>query len=253
MWIGIALIAIIISFHYINKSGGAELIRNAYNNDPSGSLDVPTVDTVSGIYFCDNKSGCNNKYVLLLKEDQTAQMVSTTDLSPDSPYYDSLSQNDSSNSTNTANDVIQRNSIVAGDNPPAGDNTQSSGAQDNSTSTNIVTDASSTDVTVSPTDTQQSQDTSNQQPVDNTNQIQENIGQVFDASNGTDSLYVKKGTWDFGNGNILIVSITEQGTTTLESPQKFIIKQVRASLLSGISYNKLVYKDMIKPVFIKQN
>ena len=60
------------------------------------------------------------------------------------------------------------------------------------------------------------------------------------------------GNWDLGVQNMLVITITGQGELVYDIPQKIVIKKVTAKTLSKISYTKNNYKDIISPIFIKQ-
>lgn len=61
----------------------------------------------------------------------------------------------------------------------------------------------------------------------------------------------EQGTWDLGVQNMLVMTLTGSGETSYTIPQKIIIKNVRNTTLSKISYTKNNYKDMISPIFIR--
>lgn len=239
--VGIALMFAWSALHYISKVGGTELILGAISNDSSAGLIPPTVDSVTGAYICDSNSGCNNKYVLLLKSDQTAEMILV------SKSEDADSQN--MNYSQEEHKKIERNSIVINDSVFPTDN--------NNNLENIGITSSSTISGTSSTTSQATEKIISEDVEDLQKNVQSENNQdslSFLSDNKTkNNDKAEKGSWDLTLQNILVVTFNESGTTTYEVPQKIVVKGVGASILSKINYTKSVYKDMEKPVFIKMN
>lgn len=68
----------------------------------------------------------------------------------------------------------------------------------------------------------------------------------------TSTVSTEKGIWDLAIQNMLIITILGDSDTTYDIPQKIVIKNVKNTTLSKISYTRSKYKDMISPIFIKQ-
>ncbi len=224
--IGIACMVIIGSGYYMWRSGGGELIRNAYSVDAQSNLNPPTVESVTGIYTCTKKTGCNNKYTILLKEDQTFQMLASYDNEIEIVPTEEI----------VGGEQEERNSIVVNDT-----------LTPNTSETEVLSTGG--DTVVIATNTEMSADIVSDNI--NINETSENESSTFESLDPLSD--IESGKWGLGRGNILILTVTEQGTTTLDNPKKLIIGKIGASILSSISYNRSQYKDMIKPTFIRQN
>ena len=87
--------------------------------------------------------------------------------------------------------------------------------------------------------------------IDNSNNSSTNNNQL-DSSSSNIQQNEDKGTWDLDVQNMLVVSFNGHGDTEYSSPQKLIIKNVGSTALFGIHYTKANYKDMVKPIFVKQ-
>lgn len=241
--ISIAIMSIGGAGYYINKAGGGELIGNAITGETKINTIPPTLETVAGLYICDNSSGCENKYVLLLKDNQTAEMLL---ISPKNGI-DEI-ETEKKLDTDTIDTPIERNSIIVNDttnqsisNPSAIEATEAT------TSTLLAPENSST------TDTNIVEATESEErftPEENDHDIDDMI--ALKVTDTHPDFFTEKGEWSIGVQNMLVVTFFGLGTTTYEIPQKFVIKNVGASTLSKISYTKSNYKDMVSPVFIKQ-
>lgn len=237
--IGIALMVTCGSGYYIIKSGGGEMIANALTNDTPPNAEPPTIEGVTGVYICDTGSGCTKRYVLVLKEDQTLEMSSLADVVENA-------DSDKGEESADSEKPIERNSIIV--------NTTEAPALDitldaSTSSTDTLTTTSSTqDVLQSNNDTEVSIISS-----DTTITEQSASLAVLEELNSVPLSTIEKGNWTIGVQNMLVINLLEVGTTTYNVPQKLVVKNVGASTLSKISYTKANYKNMIKPVFVKQD
>jgi hypothetical protein len=91
--------------------------------------------------------------------------------------------------------------------------------------------------------------TQNTEKVENETKDESTETDTVEKLTGTN---VEKGNWDIGVQNMLVITLTEQGEEIYEVPQKIIVKNVRNTTLSKISYTKNNYKDMTNPIFIRQ-
>lgn len=62
----------------------------------------------------------------------------------------------------------------------------------------------------------------------------------------------ESGTWNLEVKNMVSIKIIEKGDLVYARPQKIIIKDVKPTTLSKISYTKGNYTDMVNPIFIRQ-
>ncbi len=231
--IAIAFMSIGGGGYYLRSSGGAELIDKALSNDKQTILNPPTTESVSGLYVCNPTSGCKNKYVLLLKADQTAEMLLLTPetINPETNIEDSLTKDDSISKTETL----------------------SAEANNSSTTQNIEvinTENASNTIQIPQVgqDIKEIPEDSNKTDITPTVTIPDSLNNLSKEENpNTD-----KGTWDFGVQNMLVITFNEHGTSTYNIPQKVVIKNVNNDSLSRMNYTKSIYEDMINPVFIKQ-
>jgi len=225
--IGIAFMFIASSLHYIKKSGGDELIINAITSNQPDNFIPPTISSVTGVYVCDGESGCNNKYILLLKEDGTAEMILLPEESTDTE-----TESEEKN-TQVRNSIIVNETLK--DSEPGAMSTVSTSTNDEPSTpeSNVAV------LTATPTD-------------ENTTSAE--LSNLFspDTTNLGSTSVIDKGNWSLAVQNMLVVTLKEQGTTTYDVPQKLVVKNVGASTLSRISYTKSVYSDMINPTFVKQ-
>lgn len=221
--VGLTLIILWGSGYYIVNSGGGELIKNALFSNSQTGMSAPTEETVAGIYSCYAKTGCASKYTILLKEDQTAMLVASADAinvhegDVDLEMLASLENEVGIEVASTSDNAAPTDSLTS-----------------QSDTTASTTDSSVTDVA-----------TSTEEFVSPDVKFQTLVTSSPDAN-------LEKGSWSFGSGNIIIAVFTEYGTTTYKTPHKLIIKKVEASILSRISFNKENYKDMLKPVFLRE-
>lgn len=245
--VGLTFLIITFSGWYIIKLGGGELIRNAFLGAPEQTtLNTPTIESVVGIYSCDKTTGCQDKYVILLREDQTIEFLSSSDPSS----QEELKQEDEDTVEIIDNEVaeptaqeIERSRIVFLD-----ENTKPEDLPTPESSIITIEDGASSTM---PTSTEAIiEPSSSFGPTAEEAQVFENITSLTELEESSKAA-VEKGTWSFGGGNILIITLTQVGETEYNTPQKLIIKKIGASTLSNISYDKLRYKQMVKPVFVK--
>ncbi|MCF7843726.1 hypothetical protein K9M47_02410 [Candidatus Gracilibacteria bacterium] len=71
----------------------------------------------------------------------------------------------------------------------------------------------------------------------------------LDASSELDT---ETGFWDIGIQGMLVVTIYEHLGNEYTPAQKIVIKNIGKTMLSSINYSKNNYKNMTKPVFIRQ-
>lgn len=219
--IGVSLMFISGGSYYINKAGGG-LISEVVSGNTQTTITPLNLENIPGVYICGVTSGCENEYVLLLKNDKTVEMTSVS------------ADNQIPFTTNTSD-----TSIKAGKETPVPDSKVSSGSDNmTATSTEVATDGTTTP--------------NNETSSDPTSQVLSNVTSLEELPNNGSPSIVEKGTWDLGVQNMLVITLTEYGTTTYEVPQKLVIKNVEGNTLSKISYTKINYKDMVTPVFIKQ-
>jgi hypothetical protein len=195
--------------------------------------------------------------MMMLREDQTIEFLSSNDPSHDDELKkeDTPRSTEESSSTTSNEDTqekkVERSSIVF-----VGEGGQSTEIpeQEQATSTNDtvrVTTASSTEGNTSSGSSTQEAPTiaENVLGTDEEN-VPENLTSLSDLEDASKAV-VEKGTWSFGGGNILIITLTQLGDTEYTEPQKLIIKKIGASTLSNIAYDKGRYKEMVRPVFVK--
>lgn len=237
--IGVTLIILYGSGYYIWRSGGGELIRNAYATDVTTNLNPPTTETISGIYSCDIKTGCSHKYTLFLKEDMTVELLSSL-------VHEKVDTKEIYAEEEVAQ-TIERNSIIVNSSDSAVvTNNESSASLEEVASSSLI----SIDTTNATTTAVEFATTTENIPKE---QPSKPIESLADIVNDQPLGNIVKGSWGLGHNNILIITLTEQGTTTFEIPQKLIIKKIESSVLSRIDFNKTDYKDMIKPAFVREN
>ena len=235
--VGVTLMIIGGSGYYIHKAGGGELITNAITSDTPPNQDPPTLDGVTGVYVCDLSSGCTKKYILILKSDQTTELSLTNE----QPTPDTASSDD------TQQKPIERDSIVVNTDLAQLDQTTTSSSTEIEDTSNTPRDTSTTTTESDPGTTEQSEPSEDTHEETSLSGIA-SLDELSTVSQDT----IEKGTWDLSAGNLLVVNITEEGSKPYDIPQKLIVKNVGASTLSKISYTKANYKDMVRPVFVKQ-
>lgn len=239
------------------KAGGGELITNAFNGDGEGgaTLNNPTVEDVIGIYSCSIKTGCKDRYMMMLRDDQTIEFLSSNDPSQEEELKKEDTtgvQADLSTSTEeTQEKKVERTSIVF-----VGEEGQSNETQQGNTATSTQ-DGGDVAVASSTENGSSSKQTTSEVPTIAENvlgtdeeNVPENLTSLSDLENASKAV-VEKGTWAFGGGNILIITLTQLGDTEYTEPQKLVIKKIGASTLSNIAYDKTRYKEMVRPVFVK--
>lgn len=63
---------------------------------------------------------------------------------------------------------------------------------------------------------------------------------------------IERGSWDLGSNNILIVTLTESGTSTYERYHKFIAQKVSTSTIQKITFTKDIFPSFQKPIFTRE-
>ncbi len=232
--IGIAAIFTLSGNYYIRKAGGEELISRAVSGEVKKNETPISIDEIVGLYICDIDSGCKSRQVLLLKNDQTVELLPissdsivsdeiieelSNELREDSPVQNNIQTTIISTSTEFAEQLLE-----------------STTTETISTTTEIT----NTNIVIIP-------------PSDFGNSSENNTEQKYTLNLVPESAsIIEKGTWDIDVQNILVVTINEHGTSTYEVPQKIIILDVGTNTLSRINFTKNNYINMIKPVFIRQ-
>jgi hypothetical protein len=229
--VGVALMVFVSAGYYINKVGGPLITDAIAGNRPN--YDTPPIDqdAIPGMYVCDSLSGCANKYVLLLKSDQTAEMI----------FLQSTEEIQSS-----IGDINKKNTS------PLQEQVMILKKEENSLDSSS-TSTQTQEVSPSSTELVPVVTTSNEPLFDEGEQKTENKNtSTLDIVNDNSLTNVEKGEWSIGVQNMLVVTFNEYGTTTYTVPQKFVIKDISTTTLSEISYTKSNYKDMVNPIFLKQ-
>lgn len=230
--VGVALLFLVSGGYYINKAGGGDLLASAFSKPPQSNLPPPTLESVTGVYTCDTSSGCNNKFVLLLRDDQTAEMIQLLNTDESSETADKVANDDT---------VIERTSI----------STETPSLEENTMADTKSLEQSTPPVNETTTEPFPNNETPLQNEDIELQPLDKNISpEIVDTR---PSSTTEKGNWDIGVQNMLVITFTEQGTTTYDVPQKLVIKNVEASILSKIHYTKSLYQEMKDPVFVKQD
>lgn len=180
--LGILLSVSLSATYYVVFSGGGNVLSSAITNDVTPSYNTPTIEMISGIYSCSKQSGCLATSTLTLKDDNTAEMIT-------SPLK----------------------SVV------------------------MVTTPGSEEVSTSATD---SVDYSNTQETETTTLVREDT--------------LEKGTWDLGANNILIINLTDSGTSTYDRVHKMIAQRVSTSTIQKITFAKDLFPFFAKPIFTRE-
>ena len=211
--IGMAVMFSASGYYYINQAGGADIIIGAISGDKKINTMPLNVENVVGVYACDVNSGCNGDYILLLKNDKSAEMLHTL-------FTEDIK--DKNNNSILIDTKIQKYSSDIS-------TTDEEGVSNNDTQNNVTS----------------SQDDSSKLSSLNS------LSELSNSDSGDNIL--DKGDWDMGVQNMLIINFKENNNDAYKIPQKVVIKQVDGNILSKISYTKTTYKDMLKPVFVRQN
>lgn len=185
--LGILLAVASSATYYVVFSGGANVITNAVRNDVTPSYNTPTVEMMSGIYSCTKLQGCLATTTLTLKDDNTAEMVSS----------------------------VAESSVVGGG-------------------------VESGESKVGEQPTQETEVNS--------------YATITEDSSGlplAGTVLLERGSWELGTNNILIVTLTESGTSTYERYHKFIAQNVSTSTIQKITFPKDLFPSLVKPVFIR--
>jgi hypothetical protein len=208
MYKNIAVVALTLliggGIYSIIESGGVSVLHEAYTNDSKTNMHPPSTENIVGLYSCTERTGCKNKYLVLFKDDMTAELLLSSDTGVD----------------NTVTEVAQT-------------------APDATADTESSNDATTSD------------DTENSDDQDTAPKTY--LGSINDLPNIQPMSDLKKGTWSLVRGNVIILTLTDNGDAKLATPQKIIINKIDTNSLSRISYNKTDYKDMTKPVFLREN
>lgn len=241
--IGIAFMFTISGNYYIRKAGGAELISKAMSGETkTNSIPLPIGDMV-GLYICDTLSGCKNKHILLLKSDQTSELLQISN--------DVEVTNEEISEINTENTEITKNNFKIENeiNLDRASSTEDSELNSNKELQNSSTEQISTTTVIN-------DKMSTYEEIIPSNDDNTEISSQLVSTFGLDknSIFtIEKGTWDLDIQNILVINIKERGTSTYQVPQKIVVKNIDESgTFSKISYTKSNYENMINPTFVKQ-
>lgn len=222
--IGIALMFALAGSYYINKSGG-ELIVNAITGEKPTTLAPLNSAAIPGVYVCDTKSGCTGKYVLLLKNDQTAVMRLLPQT--DTPLEENTESNQEENlGTENSSTTESSNKNIS----PVSNDVENATSQAE-TETPLQNDAEFSNEEFESSDT---------------------LDPDSENNDGDSGYIIDRGTWDVVIQNMLVITLITQGTTTYDTPQKIVIKNVDPMRLSKISFTKTIYPNMVQPTFIRQ-
>lgn len=240
--IGIAFVFTLSGNYYIRKAGGAELISKAVSGETkTNSVPLPIEDMV-GLYVCDTQSGCNNKHVLLLKNDQTSELLQiSNDVEITDDKFSEIATTIEERLSQSQNDVILNTST----------STENSEINLNYS---VKDDSNNTEQEVSTTTINRSDSFINEERQSNDNEIKNSSHLTsFFELNGNSEYILEKGVWDLDIQNILIITIKERGTSTYQVPQKIVVRNIDNLVkFSKISYTKSNYEGMINPIFVKQ-
>ena len=66
-----------------------------------------------------------------------------------------------------------------------------------------------------------------------------------------ESLLLERGSWELGTNNILIMTITESGTSTYERYHKLVAQKVSTSTIQKITFAKELFPSLHKPIFTR--
>lgn len=224
--IGIACMFFFSGAYYINKAGGGEILIGAIVGGKSTPITPLVLDKIPGMYICDESSGCTSKYVLLLRDDKTAEVV--------------LFNGDENANSEYQNYILDESQQLSGDS--SSDNAMP--VASDATGTDELSDTTTVDDTGDAPLPEVSKPETTVADVDNLFPSNEN--------EDTTDLHVEKGTWDVAVQNMLVVTLYETGSTTYPVPQKIVVKNVTDNSLSKLSYTKSNFTDMVDPVFIRQ-
>lgn len=245
----ISLIFMFAGAQYINKAGSgmiSDIIQKKMTPEIVHSITIQ-IESIPGVYVCDINSGCTTKYTLLLKTDKTAEIIPEIAI-PEDERAPAISSNleiagattlehgvIDSTIVSTSTETIISNELLSTSTETIAPNSTASSTDGN---TPIETTAPTSTETVS----SQKINVASEETAKNINTLTDNLLAI-----------IEKGNWDLGVQNMLIITIKEYGTSTYEIPQKIVVQNVQPTILSKISYTKSIYKDMINPVFIKQD
>lgn len=266
--IGIALMFVTGSGYYLNKSGGLNLIYKASKSSGPLNLTQLTRDEISGLYVCDESSGCIHKHLLLLQDDLTAEMLILTKIDEEpedgNTEIDELLQDTTQITTQTevkSQEPQQDTQITLYTESTSTTDTftESSSSTLTTETTTLVTIDSDKSTIHENTDNSESKTPANNYEdlpysTENNEQRSDTIQNLFAAiQEKNPESTLEKGTWDLDVQNMLVIKIETSATSTLEVPRKFVIKSVDTKTLSNINYTKKVYTSMRDPVFKKRN
>jgi hypothetical protein len=220
MIVGLACVVFGIFGSYLYKAGGYDLIVNAVASpNQAPGTPPPTIDEMAGVYSCDEHNGCTEKYVLLLKSDQSAEMTLVKN-----------SEEEGSSGVEEQAGVQQPLPLVTNELSQATDTAVEIA---NNPLKEIATSTQTKEKEQAPTDPS----------LQNITTL-ENLDHV-------EPITIEKGTWDITVQNMIVINFTEQGTTTYAIPRKLVVKSTTGKRLSKINYTKSIYKEMKDPVFVK--
>jgi hypothetical protein len=264
--IGIALMFVTGSGYYLNKSGGLNLIYKASKSSGPLNLTQLTRDEISGLYVCNESSGCVHKHLLLLQDDLTAEMLILTKIDKETEdgntEIDELLQDTTQITTQTevkSQEPQQDTQTTLYTGSSTNAFTESSSSTLTTESTTLATIDSDKSTINENTDNSESKTTANNYEdlpysTENNEQRSDTIQNLFAAiQEKNPESTLEKGTWDLDVQNMLVIKIETSATSTLEVPRKFVIKSVDTKTLSNINYTKKVYISMRDPVFKKRN
>ena len=210
---------VICAGYYVKSSGGASLLGDAYSSDATLAFNPPTYDTVPGVYFCDNHTGCNKHSTLVLGDDQNVEFI--------------VGKDDQEVPNVQNQDQMQLESDQSAHVLP--------------TVTSNIDDKSSVVHSISTDDTHELTD-----GINASSTLSPEAHQLREALLSQATLPREQGTWVLGNGGILIITIIGTEAVTYDVPKKIIVGRVSTTTLERLSFNKSLYPFLKKPIFIKQ-
>ena len=264
--IGIALMFVTGSGYYLNKSGGLNLIYKASKSSGPLNLTQLTRDEISGLYVCDESSGCIHKHLLLLQDDLTVEMLILTKIDEETEggnteigelLHDTTQMTASTEvQSQEPQQDIQTTLYIGSSTDTFTESSSSTLTTETTTPATIDSDKSTIHENTDNSESKNPANTYEDEPYSTENSEQRtdtirNLFAVIQEKNPESTL--EKGTWDLDIQNMLVIKIETSATSTLEVPRKFVIKSVDAKTLSNINYTKKVYTSMRDPVFKKRN
>jgi hypothetical protein len=225
MILGILLAVSLSASYYVVFSGGGTVITGAISSDVTPSYNTPTVDQLAGVYSCTPKTGCVSTSTLALKDDSSVE------------FFTFLGDKSSSENTDTQNEIA-----ATGEQQPLLPITS-----DTETTTDVASSAPSGDTASdSQSNTPVEEDTKSVSGIDHSTDIDLNALASMSSQ-------IEKGTWELGSNNILIITLTDNATTTYDVPHKLVVQKVSTSTIQKILYNKDFFPTLHKPIFNRQD